>query len=190
MKRKRTVIELHSKTDRADFQRMRTLLTCLSTDATRPVLHNVLVETVEDGVQLTATDGKRLRSDRFELDVSPGLYEVKANAGRGVFLTKSRSQMKFPNHKQVIPSLKPKDAYTLNGTGSRFVLWASAALGCRLDPSVIALADHEAVMLYIQKDRPELSPAVLQNDRTTVVVMPFRVTEPWVQQLDQLKNAA
>jgi len=153
MKRRKTVIEFHSKTDRADFQRMRSLLTCLSTDATRPVLHNVLVETVEDGVQLTATDGKRLRSDRFDLDVSPGLYALK-------------------------------------GTGSRFVLWASAALGCRLDPSVIALADHEAVMLYIQKDRPELSPAVLQNDRTTVVVMPFRVTEPWVHELEEIRKAA
>ncbi len=98
--------------------------------------------------------------------------------------------MKFPNHKQVIPSLKPKDAYFLKGTGSRFVLWASAALGCRLDPSMIALADHEKVTLYIQKDRPELSPAVLQNDRTTVVVIPYRVTEPWVRELDALKKAA
>ena len=190
MKRRTTVIELHSKLHSRDFPRMRTLLRCVSSDATRPILHYVQVETDEDGVKITATDGKRLRSDRFSIEASPGLYEIKANTARGVFLTKSRSQMKFPNHKQVIPSLKPKDAYILKGVGSRFVLWASAALGCRLDPSMIALADHEAVTLYIQKDCPELYPAVLQNDRTTVIVMPFRVTEPWVRELDELRKAA
>ncbi len=190
MKRRRTVIELHSKLHRSDFLRMRSLLSCLSSDATRPILHYVQVETNEDGVTATATDGKRLRSDRFSIEASPGLYEVKANTARGVFLTKSRSQMTFPNHKQVIPSLKPRDTYMLKGTGSRFVLWASAALGCRIDPSMIALSDHEAVTLYIQKDRPELSPAVLQNDCTTVVVMPFRVTEPWARELDELRRAA
>jgi hypothetical protein len=191
MKRKPNIIELtNTKDGKADFLRLRTLLTCVSNDATRPILHNVEVEAGEDSVTVTATDGKRLRRDCFKIEASPGVYEVKANTGRMIYLVKSRKRQKFPNHKQVVPSLKPKDTYVLKGAGSRFVLWASSTFGCRLDPALIALRDNESVTLYLQKKRPDLNPAVMQNDTTTVVVMPTRVTESWALEIEGMKKAA
>ncbi len=90
----------------------------------------------------------------------------------------------------MLPSLKPKDVHALKGRGPHFVLWASAALGCRLDPALIELGDNEAVTLYIQKKGAGLSPAVVQNDQTTLVVMPTRCTESWAREIDELRAAA
>jgi hypothetical protein len=190
MKRRPTTIELSSKANKDDFRRMKSVLSCVSNDPTRPVLHHVLVEAGEESIQIIATDGRRLRSDRFDMEVSPGLYEIKANTARGIYLVKSRSRMTFPNHRQVIPSLKPKNTHQLTGRGRKFVLWASAALGCRLDPALIELAEDEPATLYIQKQGPGLSPAVVQNDQTTLVVMPTRCTEDWAREVEEIRKAA
>jgi hypothetical protein len=191
MKRKPTIIELTNTADtKADFLRLRTLLGCVSGDATRPVLHNVEVESEDGLVTLTATDGTRLRRDTFKIEASPGVYEIKANTGRMIYLVKSRKRLRYPNHRQVVPSLKPKDTYQLKGKGSRFVLWAASTFGCRLDPALIPLRDDESVTLFIQKKSPGLSPAVLQNDTTMVVVMPTRCTDSWVREIEELKVAA
>ena len=192
MKRRPTTIELNSKENKEDFRRMKSVISCTSKDPTRPVLHHVLVETGEDEetIQVTATDGRRLRTDRFDMEASPGVYEIKASTGRSIYLVKSRQKLKFPDHRQVLPSLKKKDAYQLNGRGHKFVLWASAGLGCRIDPALIELGDDEPATLYIQKKAPDLSPAVVQNNQTTLVVMPTRCTESWAIELDEIRKAA
>jgi hypothetical protein len=73
--------------------------------------------------------------------------------------------------------------------GSRFVIWSASSLGCMLSPELIALNDDEGVTLYIQKKRPDISPAVMKNDETTLVIMPYHVTENWGQELEQIRMA-
>jgi len=102
---------------------------------------------------------------------------------------RNKEKLTFPKTEQVIPSLDPLDAYALKGMGSRFVIWASSALGCMLSPDLIALSDDEGVTLYVQKKRPDISPAVVKNDETTLVLMPFTVTEPWRMELETIRTA-
>jgi len=45
------------------------------------------------------------------------------------------------------------------------------------------------VTLYVQKKRPDISPAVVKNDETTMVLMPFTVTEPWRMELEAIRTA-
>jgi len=186
----KNTIELNSKADKPEFRRMKALLTCVSTDPTREAIRYARVEKDDDGILVIGTDGRRLRSDHFDMETIPGNYEIKANTAKSIFLTKSKSRLKFPNWRQVIPSTNSKDAYALKGMGKRFVLWVTAGLGCYIDPELLAIRDDEGVTLYIQKDRPDLSPALLKNDTTTMVVMPIRVTEDWGRQLDAIRQAA
>jgi hypothetical protein len=58
-----------------------------------------------------------------------------------------------------------------------------------LDPELIALNDDEGVTLYVQKKHPGISPAVMKNNETTLVIMPYRVTENWGQELEQIRMA-
>ena len=194
MKRKKTLIEFTSTREtRSDFNRLRSLLMCVSDDPTRKALHQVLVESIEDeeGMMiLTATDGRRLRSDRFELDASPGTYEIIANTAKGAYLAKSRKKVNYPNHRQVIPSTSPESTHCLKGTGKNFVVWAASALGCMLDVKLLAIREDEEVTLSIQKEQPNLSPVVLKNEKTTFVLMPVRPEAPWVHELESLRQAA
>ena len=41
---------------------------------------------------------------------------------------------------------------------------------------------------YIQKSAPELSPALLKNATTTMVVMPFKGADGWSQELETIKQ--
>jgi len=191
-KRLKRTIELNpTKQTRIDFQRMRSVLACVSTKPDRPVLHHVLVEPSEEEgfIQITATDGKRLRSDSFEMQAAPGCYEIKANTARGIYLIRSRKKLNYPNYRQVIPSLEPKDAFTLRGAGKQFVIWASSALGCLLDSELIAVRDDELVTLSIQKNKPERSPAVLKNNKTLFVLMPTQVDDTWHRELETMRVA-
>lgn len=187
MKTKDT-IEMN-RTHRTDFERMKAVLACASKDQTRYAITKVLVKREASGITMTATDGRRLRIDHFMIEASAGIYDIKVNSGSGIFLMRNKEKLTFPKTDQVIPSLDPMDAYALEGTGSRFVLWASSALGCLIDPELIALGDHEKVTLYIQKKSPHLSPAVMKNKETTFVLMPITLKEPWMQQLDELRTA-
>jgi hypothetical protein len=178
-----------TRTNRTDFRRMKRLLSCASKDPTRPVINKVQVKKTESGITITATDGRRMRTDRFDLEAAPGIYDIKVNSGTSVFLMKNRERLKFPDTGRVIPSLDPQDAYALKGPGKCFVVWAAAAQGCLLDPERIALAEDEAVTLYVQKLRPDLSPAVMKNADTLFLLMPCRVKEAWGQQLEQIRTA-
>jgi hypothetical protein len=183
-----TTIEIH-KGQRDNFRRMKSLLTCVLTDPTREVIRYVSVEKDGDGILVIGTDGRRLRTDRFEINADAGLYEIKANTAQTIYLTKSELGLNFPNWKQIVPSTDECDAYVFKGHGKRFVLWVTAGLGCYIDPELIALHDEEDVTLYVQKLRPDLAPAVMQNETTTFVVMPYRVTEKWGQDLESIRNA-
>ncbi len=99
-----TVIELNSKMNRHDFQRMKLLLACASKDPTRLVINKVLVKKSETGVTLTATDGRRMRVDHFDLEAAQGIYDIKVNSGSSIFLMKNRDGLKFPDTDRVIPS--------------------------------------------------------------------------------------
>lgn len=181
------IIELtKTKDNKADFNRMRTLLKYASNDPTRQALHYILVEANEHTATLTATDGRRLRSDQFELEAKAGLYEIKTNTAKMIYLVKSSCEYTFPNYKQVIPDVSADKAYALNGTGSNFVLWASAGLKCRISPELLAVNDEESFTMYISKEAPSISPVTLINDTTTVVVMPIRVTDEWADQMDRM----
>jgi hypothetical protein len=174
--------------NRADFARLRSALACASKDATRRAINQVLVESDEDGITVIATDGRRLRTDRFNLDVMAGLYEIKLNTGKTIFLSESSEEGGFPNHRQVIPDRDSKHAYALRGTGKQFVLWATSALGCWLDPKLVELGEDEEISLFIQRDTPERSPVLLMNDTTTLVIMPIQVDQPWVREVEAIRS--
>ena len=186
--RTKDTIEM-TKANRTDFERMKSLLACASKDPTRLVINKVLVKKAVTGVTITATDGRRLRIDHFDFEAAAGMYDIKVNSGSGIFLMRNKEKLTFPRTDQIVPSLDPHDAYALKGMGKRFVLWASAAQGCMINPDLIALNDDEGVTLYVQKKRPEISPAVMKNAETTLVIMPFTVTEPWRMELETIRTA-
>jgi len=158
-----------------DFSRMKAVLACVSKDATRPAINKVRVEKDGDDVIVTTTDGTRLRSDRFHIKAEAGLYDIKTSNAKAIFMAQSNEGLVYPNHRQAFPSADPQHAYALNGKGPRFVLWAASALGCYVDPKLVALGEDEAVTLYVQKIRPNLSPVLVKNKSTTLVVMTFRM---------------
>ena len=178
-----------NRTNRTDFHRMKSLLACASKDPTRMILNKVLVKKAAAGVTITATDGRRMRMDHFMVEASAGIYDIKVNSGSGIFLMRNKEKLTFPKTEQVIPSMDPQDAYALKGMGKRFVIWSASSLGCMLDPELIALNDDEGVTLYVQKKRPELSPALMKNEETTLVIMPYHVTENWGRELEQIRMA-
>lgn len=180
-----TIEVTKEKNNLADFARLRSVLACASKDSTRHVITKVLVEKDDEGIIIVATDGKRLRTDRFDLEADPGIYDIKVNTAKTVFLTKCEEELVFPDYKQVVPASDNEHAYALQGLGRRFAMWATSALGCYLDPKLIELGEDEGVTLYIQKDAPDRSPALLKNDTTTLVVMPIRVD--LAQEIEQIR---
>ena len=86
------------------FARMRAVTACASKDSTRPAINLVQVETVKGGIIITATDGKRLRSDKFKIKAEPGLYEIKTPNAKIVFLAESKDKLVYPTYEQVIPA--------------------------------------------------------------------------------------
>jgi len=172
-----------------DFHRLKAVLVCASKDQSRFAITKVLVKKETAGVTITATDGRRLRIDRFDIETAAGVYDIKTNSAGSIFLMRNKEKLTFPKTDQVIPSMDPNDAYALKGTGKRFVIWSTSALGCMLDPELIALNDDEGVTLYVQKKRPEISAALMKNDETTLVIMPYHVTEQWGQELEQIRMA-
>ena len=171
-----------------DFARMKLVLACASKDSSRPAINRVLVEKVKGGITITATDGKRLRTDRFKLKAEPGMYLIKTSNAKSIFMAQCHEGLTYPTYQQVIPSHGMRKAYVLSGRGKKFVLWASSALGCYLDPKLVAVGDEEDVSLHIQKNDPLLFPAVLKNKNTTMVVMPFRANAPWSRELETIKQ--
>ena len=146
------------------------------------------MEQHEDGITVIATDGRRMRSDCFSLEAEAGIYDIKVNSAKAVFLTECQEELVFPNHRQVIPKSTDEIAYALEGRGKQFVLWATAALGCWIDPKLVELGEEEAVTLYLQKDDTKLAPVLLQNDQTTLVVMPMRLDHPWIRDLETIQR--
>ncbi len=171
-----------------DYARMKLVLACASKDSTRPAINKVLVETTKGGITITATDGKRLRSDQFRIKAEPGLYDIKTSNAKSVFMVLSQEELVFPTYQQVIPSHGKRTAYALNGVGGKFVLWAASALGCYVDPRLVALGEDEVVTLYVQKEHPNRSPMLLKNKDTTMVVMPFHVDGRWSQEVETIKQ--
>jgi hypothetical protein len=183
------MIELNNdKYTKADFARMKSMLACASKDSTRHVITKVLVETNDEGITITATDGKRMRSDHFSMEAEAGIYDIKVNSGKLVILSPCQEELVYPNYRQVIPSTEPENAYALRGTGKQFVLWATSALGCYLDSKLVEVGDYEAVTLYINKSDPLRYPALLVNDFTTMVVMPFTVDNAWSREIESIKQ--
>jgi hypothetical protein len=181
-------IEITSKgAGKKDFVRLKSVIACVSKDPTRAAINLVQVEAAKGGIVVTATDGRRLRSDRFKFKAEPGLYKIKTCNARTVFLVQSRDKMVFPNYGQVIPLHGKQNAYSLDGRGKKFVLWAASALGCYLDPKLVAVGEDEAVTLHIQKNAPHLSPVLVKNKTTTLVVMPITPNEPWTRELEAIK---
>jgi len=181
-------IEIKSKgAAKEDFARMKSVIACASKDSTRPAINLVLVESAKSGITVTATDGRRLRSDTFEIEAEPGLYEIKTCNARSVFMVQSAEKLAYPTYGQVIPAHGKREAYSLEGRGKRFVLWAASALGCYLDPKLVEVGEDEEVTLHIQKNAPHLSPALVKNKTTTLVVMPITPRWPWTSELEAIK---
>ena len=172
---------------RQDFARLKAVVACASRDAARLPLTKVLVEKDGGGITVTATDGRRLRRDRFGIKAGAGVYDIVAGTRQVVTLAKSSDRLAFPDYRQAIPACEGQAFHEIRGTGRNFVLWAAAALGCYLDPQLIALGEDEAVTLCLQKQGAGLSPAVARNERTTLVVMPFRVDHQWSSQVEAIK---
>jgi hypothetical protein len=182
-------IELtNDKYTKADFARMKSMLGCASKDSTRHVITKVLVETQEEGITITATDGRRMRSDHFGIEAEAGIYDIKVNSGKLIMLTKCSEDLVFPSYRQVIPNSEPENAYALHGTGKRFVLWATSALGCYLDSKLVEVGANEIVTLYINKSDPRRYPALLVNDVTTMVVMPYSDDGRWIREVEAIQQ--
>jgi hypothetical protein len=180
-------IELNNdKHTRADFARLKSVLACASKDSTRHAITKVLVEQDGDGIAITGTDGRRLRRDRFNMEAEPGLYDIKVNSAKAFFLVKSDEELVYPNYRQAIPRDGKDDAYALEGRGSQFVLRATAGLGCWIDPKLVELGEDESVTLYLQKADLSISPVLVKNDATTLVVMPMRLDQYWIQQVEAI----
>jgi hypothetical protein len=180
-------IELkNEKHTKREFARMRSVLACAATDSTRHVINKVLVEAEDEGIAIVATDGRRLRRDRFAIEAEPGIYDIKVNSGKAVFLTQCTEALTFPNYLQVIPRDSKDDAYALEGNGKQFVLWATAGLGCLIDPKLVELGDDEAVTLYLQRSDPALGAVLARNADTVFVVMPLRLDQPWIREVEAI----
>jgi hypothetical protein len=183
-----TIELLNGRNTKREFARMRSVLACASKDSTRHAITKVLVEQDGDGIAITGTDGRRLRRDRFNMEAEPGLYDIKVNSAKAVFLVKSGEELVFPNYRQAIPRDGKDDAYALEGRGSQFMLRATAGLGCWVDPKLVELGDDEAVTLYLQKADPSVGPVLARNADTTFVVMPIRLDQPWIAELAAIQT--
>lgn len=183
-----TIEVTKEKHNKDDFARLRSVLACASHDPTRHVINKVKVERDKDGIAIIATDGRRLRMDRFGIEAKPGLYDIRANTARSVFLSECTEDLAYPDYTQAIPSSGKRNAYSLEGTGRKFVLWASAALGCYVDPRLVEVGDDEPLTLVVQKDAPHLSPVLLKSTKTTMVVMPVNVDGPWARELEAIRQ--
>jgi hypothetical protein len=138
----------------------------------RPELRGVLVEKFKGGgVYVVGCDGARLRRDYFGMQAAPGLYDVRSNSAKGIVLEPCKVLLRYPNYRKVVPA-SGGSAYSVSGKGSRFVLWAAAALGACVDPKLMALGDDETMDIFIQKEDPGSSPLMLKNNQTLMVVMP------------------
>ncbi len=171
-----------------DFSRMKAVLACVSKDPARLAINKVRVEKEGDGIIVTATDGTRLRSDRFHIEAEAGLYDIKTCNAKAIFMAQSNEGLVYPNHRQAFPATDPQHAYALDGKGPRFVLWAAAALGCYVDPRLVALGEDEAVTLHVQKAHPNLSPMLAKNKSTTLVVMTFRMDSRLSSQIEAIQT--
>ena len=119
-----TVELKNDKYTRKDFARMKAVLACAAKDASRYAITKVLVEAEEEGISITATDGRRLRRDRFAIEAAPGIYDIKACTAKAIFLTECEEDLVFPNYRQVIPRDGHDDAYAIEGVGRQFLLRA------------------------------------------------------------------
>ena len=135
-----------------------------------------------------ATDGRRLRRDRFALEAEAGLYDIKVNSAKAIFLTPCEEELTFPDYRPVIPNRTTDSAYALDGIGKAFVLRATAGLGCYVDPKLVELSDVEGVTLFIQKNNPAIGPVLARNADTTFVVMPLRLDQPWVREVEAIRS--
>jgi hypothetical protein len=179
----------NTKHNRSAFARLRAVLACAAKDESRAAIAGrVLIEKDEDGIAVTATDGRRLRQDRFELEAEPGVFTIKVNTNKTIFLAKAEDDLSFPNYRQVIPSVEEERAYRLQGTGKNFVLRACAGLLCWLDPKLVELGEDEDVDLFVQRSNPSLGTVLARNDVTTLVVMPLRLDQPWIRDLEAIQR--
>lgn len=171
----------------ADFQRMRCVLACIGKDKMRPELHRVLVEKAGGGITITATDGIRLRRDHFGIKAEAGLYEIGVNNSREVRLVPSKLLVRFPDYRKAIPSTDAKSAYKVSGKGRRFAGWVGSALGCHVDPALIALGKDEAIEVFVQKADGAASPLVMRNGTTLALAMPMKLDDGIGEALDSIQ---
>lgn len=181
-----TIELLHTRHTKQNFGRMRSVLACAAQDAGRYIVTKVLVEAEPDGIAMVATDGRRLRRDRFALEAKAGLYDIKVNSVKTIFLTQCEEELTFPDYRPVIPNRTADSAYALRGNGKAFVLRATAGLGCYVDPKLVELSDVAGVTLFIQKSDPATGPVLVRNADTTFVIMPLRLDQPWIAQLQAI----
>ena len=169
----------------SDFYRMRCVLACVGKDRMRPELLRVLVEKAKGGVTVVGCDGTRLRRDFFTMRAEPGLYEVRTNTSKTIYLEPSTVLVRYPDYRKVVPKCDGRDVYAISGKGSRFVMWVGAALGCYVDPKLMALGDDEMVDVVIQKADARTSPVLIQNDKSLLIVMPMKLDGGVGEQLDR-----
>jgi hypothetical protein len=171
----------------ADFRRMRCVLACVGKDRMRPELQRVLVESAKGGVYVVGCDGKRLRRDLFNLKAEPGLYQIDINNSREIRLVPSKVILRYPNYRKVIPKCDGRDTYAVSGKGARFVMWVGAALGCYVDPMLMALGGDEKVEVFVKKTDAGDSPLVVRNEQSLLVVMPMTLDDGMAGVLDGMQ---
>lgn len=181
-----TYLHLSKNDDPVTFARLKQVLACRADDSERMFLNMASVEQKGRGITITATNGKSLRQDKFNLKADPGIYAVQNDADQEIKLLKKQDVCLFPDYASCIPKYTKKNCYSIEGSGPRFVTWAAAVLGVFLDPSLIHLEPNEYITVYVLK-QPE-SAVMIKNHQTLMIVMPMKINDSWVDALERINR--
>lgn len=170
-----------------DFNRLRYVLSCISSDQNKPELKRVKIEKSGAGVTIVATDGRRLRKDYFGFHMAPGIYDIKKNTKTTVQISQCLEELHYPFYRHVIPTFDSDKGLSFEITGKPEALWACAASGQYLDPDLLEIGNHETFELKVpSSSHPEA--ALLANEHTTFVIMSMKASEEFKKQLKSVRS--
>ncbi|VGO13389.1 hypothetical protein PDESU_01946 [Pontiella desulfatans] len=168
------------------FTRARFLMETRSCDPNRAILNLLCVERRARGISITATNGQFLRSDNFNIRAEPGVYCVASNTVDQIGLIRVYETAAYPNYRHAIPRLNSSNSHVLEGHGLNFVVWAAAALGTYISPTLIHIGENEPFKLHIHKK--DYLGVVLKNRNTTAVIMPVTSKEKWTDLVTNIQR--
>jgi len=160
-----------------------------STDETRYVLCNVLVEREGLECHIVATDGRRMHIHTFDPGmfdddiqmIEPGLYEVITKTGKLIVIAPSECGSTYPNWRNIIPDHKPENEDVFESRSiSKMAIRTGVLLATDFVTDAIGFGhgrkkDQSTMVRY---GTPEKSGAfVIEHDLGKAIVMPLRMDD-------------